>query len=912
MTDFFGQLGAGLSIIIVKTLFGIIVGGIGGILAAIFKLALTVVDYAVNGTKALLFSGPIDTAWHIMLDATNVLLFLALAIMAIMIIAGLQNYNIKKALSALIYAIVVANLSYEIVKLVVGMGDALRAGIQSAFMSLGATQDPFSQWRAGMSAIWSTGNLLDNPSWQELGKIVIVGLAVVGSLAISAYAMVKLAVLLLERAVRLIIAVVFAPLVFILQLFPGVGLDGLAKTWWSDLIKWVLILPVVYFMLGVAGLLLPSNVENLNLPTQIETAINQNGEESSSQNEDFGLNLMLIIASLGITLAAGSSAKLLSLGNIAVEGGFNKIVGGGLNKAKDYGLNAFNYERGKAINRAAEGKLLNGIPVLNKLADTSFGRVVNKLGTGYGKGMQAIEGTLGRISQYGETAKKGQGELREKLVGESAERIVVTSRRQEIDRAAKLGGYSTKEFLQLDESTRNGLIKKVRDADPNFDERRKSAEKQYADKLKKDGEREASRGVNAVSTDLQEAYEKLQGHLNGRALSNADLTKYQIKYNKATEALNQIRSQGGVEGHQAEVVLTNTLGSSDGYAVSRLASGKRAIYSEIKPLPGDVSPQNIKREAEAEYKLVTIQPELIRTRTITEPTHPTTVGAAEASSASTVELLITKRTDERDESLDQLDRVLSGIANPRTKKEADKLIKDSIGRGELQEEISKIRAEIVGDDTASIAKRQTAIATAIRNRMQPSAELDNPGGTDLVNSLAYSVANGIDMKVTREATNLRKAIVREGGITPDLREFATNLHEAKQAQDTVGQLEKEQFGTYGVSTELQSRIAELSRDPSVAPLFTTRLAEVQDIVHKSFATVADPHEIDQKSMADLIKDPTEKAKYQTFMNDWFTTLGKDVRLQYAPQSDSTETAIRDIRGQQVAKMIFRATQRPRK
>lgn len=290
---------------------------LGALFASLYSLGLAMVKGVLDGQNDLLKSEYVSQGWELMLAATNSLLALALAIMAVMIMTGAQNYNIKKALTALISAIIIANLSYQIVHLFVEVGDALKEGIEAGFGGLGISDNPYGDWIKSMDTLFTPKDGGTGTFWDFLSSdpadVLLRTLVSLSTLAIGAYVMIKLAFVLIERAIRLALLIVFAPLIFVIQLFPGAGLEGMSKTWWSDLTKWVLVLPTVFLLLSLASLFKVDGLSNT-----VGSLIIGTGSNFS--------NLLLNLAAIALSLAASNAPGMLGIKGAFSESFFTKTA----------------------------------------------------------------------------------------------------------------------------------------------------------------------------------------------------------------------------------------------------------------------------------------------------------------------------------------------------------------------------------------------------------------------------------------------------------------------------------------------------------------------------------------------------------------------------------------------------------
>lgn len=366
---------------IIGTLLLIVLGSISSLVSGIMSSFINQV--LVGGGNSLIFGSQIETAWLSVLQGTNVLLFLALGIMSIMIITGMQNYNLKKAISGLIYAILMANFSFQIVKLLVLLGDALRNGIAAGLMSTTGGEDPILKLSNAWIFVFGPVDIsaTDNSGFM----LFLASMISAAVMVISAYALVRIGLILIERIVRLSLYIVFAPLVFILQLFPGVGLDSLSKDWWRDLVKWVLVLPISYFLIAVASILLPTDI---SISREMFKSVTGEGSQLWS-------SIILALASALVVIAAGDVGKLLKLDVSAPT----KFLGNALSKGlTNNGKNAAtlagqNVASGLGLTRAYEGikQKYNLKPIAERVKENRerLGKIKDEVATSQAVGKQS-------------------------------------------------------------------------------------------------------------------------------------------------------------------------------------------------------------------------------------------------------------------------------------------------------------------------------------------------------------------------------------------------------------------------------------------------------------------------------------------------------------------------------------------
>lgn len=264
------------------------------------------------GQNSLLFAdtGILHTAWSSMLQLANIIFFVALFVFSVMIITRQAGYNFKKAVVALITAAAMANLSMTIVRLIVEAGDALRNSA-SKLPGIGMSNDALSGWLN--SSLANLPALAADPTvdfWQFLNvasTLFIIKL-------ILAYIFVRLLFLLGERAVRLIIITIFAPLQAALGILPQKELQNFGGgNWIGEAIKWTLVLPATFILIGIAMLFIPSPSSSYAQLLAIATNIPTGAPIEEQMANTFGL-----LAGLGILLSAASVPKMLGTAQSAI------------------------------------------------------------------------------------------------------------------------------------------------------------------------------------------------------------------------------------------------------------------------------------------------------------------------------------------------------------------------------------------------------------------------------------------------------------------------------------------------------------------------------------------------------------------------------------------------------------------
>lgn len=384
----FAQIAAIAGGVVAFTFLPMLLGLIASLIGTFTTFIIYLIDNLIlPGQNSLLFDNPvIQDVWSMMQGAANVLFFLAILAMSVMIITRSAGYNFKKAITSLITAVVLANLSFVIVRVLIEAGDALRNSAGTVFNSAGATAqgmwglftgvfiDPGTLENAGsiINQYVSSGNLT---FFDAIGNgifMIIVGL-------IGLYVFFRLAFILIERTVQLVIRVIFAPIIFALSVLPHPELQKMATTWWSDVIRWVLVLPLAFLLVGVAHSLAVYQSASIY---GIVTSFTDGSQSVATHTGD----LLFAIVIVAILIAAGNVHQMLNVPISAatkfftdtipgaIKGGAT-FLGGGL--MRDAALKLGSTKPGKFV-RKQVGRIQSGRQIFKEGTYRAFDKQVQK------------------------------------------------------------------------------------------------------------------------------------------------------------------------------------------------------------------------------------------------------------------------------------------------------------------------------------------------------------------------------------------------------------------------------------------------------------------------------------------------------------------------------------------------------
>lgn len=270
-----------------------VVGIIAWVVAfLVFPFLYAILDLLATSSDILFGHPIIEQLWRGSLMLANGFFLLALIIASIAIILRFNTkiYNIKQILGGFITAVILSNLSLLIVRALIEAGTLLT---NSIYVILGTNQTSVSGM---LKEIYETVSIWETLISDEARLVFII---VVIILSIIFF---KLVSILIQRSFWIFALAVAAPLAFALSLLPTTA--DLAKRWWSEMIKWILILPLTMGLLAIGGLV-------------IQSAYEAEGTLNMLMGDIIAFNLSpkmaVLIIGLAILYAAGNTRKLLDI-----------------------------------------------------------------------------------------------------------------------------------------------------------------------------------------------------------------------------------------------------------------------------------------------------------------------------------------------------------------------------------------------------------------------------------------------------------------------------------------------------------------------------------------------------------------------------------------------------------------------
>jgi len=307
---------------VIQLILDIAVGIIASILAVINWLLIKLIEWAASETilrELFSYGGGIHTVWEAVLNIANVFFFLALIIFSILIITRQAGYNFKQSITKLVVVVFLANMSFIVARILIfdfgfPLAELARTAIEGANPSDFGNVVGQSVWGSmHMGIEWFSG--ATPARWIQSIMVLVFQVVFTFSLILVGF-------VLIERTVRLVILTIFAPIQFAFSLLPNKDLQNLSSSWWSDMIKWVLVLPFVWFLMSAAMKILQSAYagEEAFINT-FTTILSENAAQVPARD---WTGVMVTIVAISLIAAAGSVPKLLGISLSAVT----QMIGG--------------------------------------------------------------------------------------------------------------------------------------------------------------------------------------------------------------------------------------------------------------------------------------------------------------------------------------------------------------------------------------------------------------------------------------------------------------------------------------------------------------------------------------------------------------------------------------------------------
>ncbi|OGB85162.1 hypothetical protein A2994_03320 [candidate division Kazan bacterium RIFCSPLOWO2_01_FULL_48_13] len=374
------------------------------------------------------------------------LLGLIVASVAIILRIGTGTYNIKKFLGSFVTMAILANVSLPIFMALLGMGDALFNSVDFLFVesTIGISRDTILVYLKDLA------NMHIPISLGVAGTILVLA-----TMLISAWVLIKVTLLLIERTIFLFIMLVLAPLSFGMSVLPTT--QKMASQWIENVIKWILAMPMTYAILALGVFVLQEIGGKGTTPGELSSfvtglgssidIVGGGGIELSASPIHIAAatsvkDLLMFIIGLTIIYMAGTVPKMLKIGGAIA--GLVESPG----KLTGMGQKAWKTIADTATGKTPIGKFGKGV-VGARWRETMAGWYDKN--PVFGKAAQGLRRLEGWRSSLGKEWYSGiLNPTGRKVKGESDEKLGITKAR-----AAALSGRLMPLVQELDAEAKN-------------------------------------------------------------------------------------------------------------------------------------------------------------------------------------------------------------------------------------------------------------------------------------------------------------------------------------------------------------------------------------------------------------------------------------------------------------------------
>ncbi|PIS04942.1 MAG: hypothetical protein COT81_03645 [Candidatus Buchananbacteria bacterium CG10_big_fil_rev_8_21_14_0_10_42_9] len=342
--------------------------GLTGLAFTIIGIPANAILYLVNLLRFVLYgvlgilteysnyvnAQPVLVGWPFVRDISNMFFILILLLISVATILKIERYNYKKALPRLLLMAVLINFSRTITGLVIDFGQvAMNAlygqikgiGYESLLETVFSTPElySFEHYLEGLKGVVS----IETESGVTFSSLLI---STILGLILSSITLIVVAVYVVMFAARIIalwVLIILSPIAFLAAAIPG-G-ESYFRQWWSELVKYVLIGPILLFFLllstRVGSELNFSSNQNAD---RIQEALNTIGI-SNAGSVDYILSLVVAVVFLMVGLAVASRAGTAGAG----------LASAASNKIKSTGMRGLSFTAG-ALGRKVDRQLARG------------------------------------------------------------------------------------------------------------------------------------------------------------------------------------------------------------------------------------------------------------------------------------------------------------------------------------------------------------------------------------------------------------------------------------------------------------------------------------------------------------------------------------------------------------------------
>lgn len=204
----------------------------------------------VAGFNEFVDANVVQIGWVIMRDVANLIIVIALLIIAFYTTINKKSYHYQTMLPKLILAAILVNFSKSIAGILIDLSQVLMMYFVHAFESIAAGNITYG---FGIEDIIGVSKTLQGVEGAEVNDWTVLGSVALGVILVT-FALgviVSMAIMLLARIVRIWLLIIFSPLAYVSNLIPG-GLQGLSSKWWGDFSKQLTFGPTLAFLFWLA------------------------------------------------------------------------------------------------------------------------------------------------------------------------------------------------------------------------------------------------------------------------------------------------------------------------------------------------------------------------------------------------------------------------------------------------------------------------------------------------------------------------------------------------------------------------------------------------------------------------------------------------------------------------------------
>ncbi len=332
----------------VAMVINLIIGFIGGVA---FQLGGFFVEWALKLNNTILDSSQnffLYTGWGIMLNIANLLLIVAMIVIAFSTILRFESYGMKKTLWRLIIVALLINFSLLFVGILVDIaGELTQFFLTQSQLGGGVTgTSNFSAALAGafhISSFFKVAshnadlNGVGSATTLANGTFIVIGSVFFTTIfsVVAAIVMFALAFMLVARYVMLSFLLMFSPIIWVSWILPNTRKHW--SKWWDEVIRWTFFAPIVIFMVWLSLLSITKSGEALkSTGSAFSTSTQALGQVDQALSKNFTFGLEGLTGMAMATFLLMSSLIMANKFSISGAKAANGMATGFINNTKNW------------------------------------------------------------------------------------------------------------------------------------------------------------------------------------------------------------------------------------------------------------------------------------------------------------------------------------------------------------------------------------------------------------------------------------------------------------------------------------------------------------------------------------------------------------------------------------------------